>query len=98
IRAAWLWRCLTCVNMHHDACGSSLEPAVRAHAEQRHCLGVKKQLVSVLEDDRFFRGSMERLMRSLGYTVETFPSAAGLLSFPRTTDMTFLITDGLQPM
>src|SRR6266567_3032783 len=40
----------------------------------------KKLLVSVVEDDRFFRESMGRLMRSLGYTVEAFPSAADFLA------------------
>src|SRR5262249_50052317 len=93
IRAAWLWRCLTCVNMHHDACGSSLEPAVRAHAGQRHCWGVKKQLGFVLEDDRFFRGSIERVMPSLAYTVETFPSAAEFLASPRLNETACLIAD-----
>jgi hypothetical protein len=41
---------------------------------------MKKLLVSVVEDDRFFRDSMGRLMRSLGYTVEAF-SIGG--RFPR---------------
>ncbi|TMJ48844.1 MAG: response regulator, partial [Alphaproteobacteria bacterium] len=41
---------------------------------------MKKLLVSVVEDDRFFRESMGRLMRSLGYTVEAFPSAADFLA------------------
>jgi hypothetical protein len=40
-------------------------------------------LVSVVEDDRFFRESMRRLMRSLGYSVEAFPSAADFLASPR---------------
>src|SRR5262245_24505382 len=44
---------------------------------------MKTQLVSVVEDDRFFRDSMGRLMRSLGYTVEAFPSAADFLASPR---------------
>jgi FixJ family two-component response regulator len=35
----------------------------------------KALLVSVVEDDQFFRESMKRLMRSLGYSVEAFPSA-----------------------
>src|SRR5882762_2250109 len=34
----------------------------------------KASLVSIVEDDRFFRESMGRLMRSLGFAVEAFPS------------------------
>jgi FixJ family two-component response regulator len=41
---------------------------------------MKDQLVSIVEDDQFFRDSMRRLMRSLGYAVEAFPSAADLVS------------------
>jgi len=58
---------------------------------------MKKQLVSVLEDDRFFRGSMERLMRSLGYTVEAFPSAAEFLASPRLNETACLIVDVHMP-
>ena len=32
----------------------------------------KAFLVSVVEDDRFFRDSMRRLMKSLGHSVEAF--------------------------
>ena len=54
---------------------------------------MKKLLVSVVEDDRFFRESMERLMRSLGYTVEAFPSAADFLASPRLAETACLIAD-----
>jgi len=43
----------------------------------------KALLVSVVEDDQFFRESVRRLMRSLGYSVETFPLAADFLASPR---------------
>ena len=43
----------------------------------------KALLVSVVEDDRFFRESMRRLMRSLGFAVEAFSSAADFLASPR---------------
>ena len=39
-------------------------------------------LVSVVEDDQHFRESMGRLMRSLGYSVEAFPSGADFLTSP----------------
>ena len=53
----------------------------------------KASLVSVVEDDQFFRESMKRLMRSLGYTVEAFPSAADFLASPRLGETACLITD-----
>jgi FixJ family two-component response regulator len=58
---------------------------------------MKKQLVSVVEDDRFFRESMGRLMRSLGYTVEAFPSAADFLASPRLAETACLIADVHMP-
>src|SRR5262245_53940594 len=54
---------------------------------------MKTQLVSVVEDDRFFRDSMGRLMRSMGYTVEAFPSAADFLASPRLAETACLIAD-----
>ena len=53
----------------------------------------KASLVSVVEDDRFFRESMRRLMRSLGYSVEAFPSAADFLASPRLIETACLIAD-----
>jgi len=58
---------------------------------------MKKLLVSVVEDDRFFRESMGRLMRSLGYTVEAFPSAADFLASPRPSETACLIADVNMP-
>jgi FixJ family two-component response regulator len=58
---------------------------------------MKKLLVSVVEDDRFFRDSMGRLMRSLGYNVETFSSAADFLASPRLIETTCLIADVHMP-
>ena len=58
---------------------------------------MKKQLVSVVEDDPFFRESMRRLMRSLGYTVEAFPSAADFLKSHRLSETGCLIADVHMP-
>jgi FixJ family two-component response regulator len=58
---------------------------------------MKKLLVSVVEDDRFFRESMGRLMRSLGYSAEAFASAADFLGSPRLTETACLITDVQMP-
>jgi FixJ family two-component response regulator len=53
----------------------------------------KRSLVSVVEDDQFFRESMKRLMRSLGFRVETFASAADFLASPRLAETACLIAD-----
>lgn len=55
-------------------------------------------LVSVVEDDLFFRESMRRLMRSLGYTVETFSSGADFLASPRLSETACLISDVQMPV
>jgi FixJ family two-component response regulator len=53
----------------------------------------KRSLVSVVEDDQFFRESMRRLMRSLGHSVEAFASAADFLASPRLGETACLIAD-----
>jgi FixJ family two-component response regulator len=58
---------------------------------------MKKQLVSVVEDDQYFRESMRRLMRSLGYNVEAFSSAADFLASPGLIETTCLIADVHMP-
>lgn len=50
-------------------------------------------LVSIVEDDRFFRNSMKRLMRSLGYSVEAFATADEFLTSPRLRETDCLIAD-----
>ena len=57
----------------------------------------KASLVSVVEDDQYFRESMRRLMRSLGYGVEAFASAADFLASPRLIETTCLIADVHMP-
>ena len=57
----------------------------------------KTSLVSVVEDDRYFRDSMKRLMRSQGYSVETFSSAADFLASPRYVETACLIADVHMP-
>jgi FixJ family two-component response regulator len=58
---------------------------------------MKKVLVSIVDDDRFFRESMGRFMRSLGYTIEVFPSAADFLASPRLSETACLIADVHMP-
>ena len=50
-------------------------------------------LISVVDDDQFFRESMRRLMRSLGYDVAAFPSAPDFLASPRLAETACLIAD-----
>src|SRR5713226_6993405 len=57
----------------------------------------KTSLVSVVEDDQYFRESMRRLMRSLGYNVEAFSSAADFLASPRLGETACLIADVNMP-
>jgi FixJ family two-component response regulator len=58
----------------------------------------KRSLVSIVEDDQFFRESMTRLMRSLGYGVEAFASAADFLTSPRLGETACLIADVNMPV
>ena len=55
------------------------------------------QLISIVEDDQFFRESMGRLMRSFGYAVEGFRSAADFLASPRLAETGCLIADVHMP-
>lgn len=57
----------------------------------------KASLVSIVDDDRFFRESMRRLMKSLGYRAEVFSSAAAFLESPRLAKTAVLITDIYMP-
>jgi FixJ family two-component response regulator len=57
----------------------------------------KASLVSIVEDDQFFRESLKRLMRSQGYCVETFSSAADFLASPRYVETACLIADVHMP-
>ena len=54
-------------------------------------------LVSIVEDDRPFRESMRKLMASLGYAVEAFPSAADFLASPHFTATACLVSDVQMP-
>ena len=57
----------------------------------------KPTLISVVEDDQPFRESMRKLMTSLGYTVEVFPSAADFLASPLLTATACLVSDVQMP-
>jgi FixJ family two-component response regulator len=54
-------------------------------------------LVSVVEDNSYFRESMSRLIRSLCYRVVVFPSAADFLESARRGETACLIADVHMP-
>ena len=58
---------------------------------------MKMKLVSVVEDDQFFRESMARLMRSWGCQVEAFSSASDFLASPQLEETACLIADVNMP-
>ena len=55
-------------------------------------------LISIIDDDQPFRESMRRLMRSLGYPVAVFSSAADFLASSRLGETSCLITDLHMPV
>lgn len=57
----------------------------------------KGSLVSIVDDDQFFRESMRRLMRSLGFTVEAFGSGADFLASHHLAKTGCLIADVQMP-
>jgi FixJ family two-component response regulator len=59
---------------------------------------MKKRLVSIVDDDQFVRESLRRLMRSRGYRVEAFPSAADFLGSPHLGKTACLIADVRMPV
>ena len=58
---------------------------------------MRKLSISVVEDDLFVRESIGRLMRSLGYTVQVFPSAPDFLASPHLDETACLISDVHMP-
>jgi len=57
----------------------------------------EQSLISVVDDDQSFRDSMRRLLKSLGYTVAVFPSAAEFLASPKLAATACLIADVHMP-
>ena len=57
----------------------------------------EQALVSIVDDDRSFRDSMRRLLKSWGYSVAAFPSAAEFLASPKLAATTCLVADVQMP-
>jgi FixJ family two-component response regulator len=54
-------------------------------------------LITVIDDDGPFRVAMDSLLRSRGYTVHTFASAAEFLRSPQLDEASCVITDVQMP-
>ena len=79
------------------SCGASA--SVRTIGPANGHSGVMKKLrVSVVDDDRFFRESLSRFMRSMGYTVDIFSSSAAFLRSPHLAETACLIADVQMPV
>ena len=57
----------------------------------------ERALISIVDDDQSFRDSMARLIKSLGYGVAVFPSAADFLASPKLTVTACLVADVHMP-
>jgi FixJ family two-component response regulator len=56
-----------------------------------------RALISIVDDDKFFRDSMRKLVMLLGYTVESFPSACDFLASRFMPETACLIADVNMP-
>ena len=56
-----------------------------------------RTLISIVDDDRFFRESMRKLVMLLGYAVEGFPSAGDFLASRLLPQTACLVTDVHMP-
>jgi FixJ family two-component response regulator len=59
---------------------------------------MNKVLISIVDDDGSFRESMSRVLRSMGYTVDIFSSAADFLASSRLAETACLIADVQMPV
>ena len=88
---------LNCLSLHVD------ETALRGVAADWEADQAPEEavtdssLISIVDDDQPLRESTRRLLRSFGYTVEVFPSAADFLASPHLGETTCLIADVHMP-
>jgi FixJ family two-component response regulator len=53
----------------------------------------KESVISIVDDDRFVRDSLKRLMKSFGYMAAAYPSAGDFLKSPQLEETSCLIAD-----
>jgi FixJ family two-component response regulator len=58
---------------------------------------IKQQMVAIIEDDESYRVAVQRLLKSAGFTVQSFGSAEAFLSSGRHRETGCLITDIRMP-
>jgi FixJ family two-component response regulator len=54
---------------------------------------VERTLIAIVDDDESVRDAIERLMRSVGFSTETFSCSANFLSSPDLSRIGCLVTD-----
>lgn len=57
----------------------------------------KASIISIIDDDASVRASISSLLRSIGYSVQTFASAEGFLRSGQLNDTACVITDVKMP-
>lgn len=57
----------------------------------------EQSLIAIVDDDQPFRDSLRRLLKSLGYAVAVFPSAAEFLASPKLAATVCLVADVHMP-
>ena len=79
------------------AAGTALNHALRRGLAptngKREPVLSEQTLIAIVDDDQSFRDSLRRLLKSLGYAVATFPSAAEFLESPELAGTACLVTD-----
>jgi len=72
-------------------------PAWQGRGRRLETAMLDRTLISIVDDDEFFRESMRKLLVLLGYTVEAFPSAADFLASPLLPQTACLVSDVQMP-
>src|SRR5215470_10614092 len=83
----------------HVACGRTCCGAGMPWCVRR-CLKAAmsdRMLISIVDDDEPYRDSVRKLVTLLGYTVESFPSAADFLASPVLPETACLVADVHMP-
>ena len=75
----------------------NLERGVVAASNAPEAVLSEESLIAVVDDDQAFRDSMRRLLKSLGYAVAVFPSAAEFLASPKLAATACLVADVHMP-
>lgn len=74
-----------------------LERGLRSARNAPETVLTEQSLITIVDDDKPFRDSLERLLKSLGYAVAVFPSAAEFLASPKRAATACLVADVHMP-